>query len=94
MYNEDGEELHDNGLTDAEMIVHLNLKFAKEHIRLCNLERRVGFPVGEYSQCTTTEEIVDAREKLDARIHRLEVHMEQRDREAEEKRKRNWKPYI
>ncbi len=94
MYNEDGEELHDNGMTDAEMIVHLNLVFAKRHLRLCNLERRMGFPVGEYHQCTTPEEIVEAQERLDARLQRLGRHVEQLEREAEERRKRNWKPYI
>jgi predicted ATPase len=89
-----GEELHDNGMTDEEMIVHLNLKFARQHLRLCNLERRAGLPEGEYSQCTTTEEIVEADERIQERIRRLERHYTEQDREAEEKRKRNWKPYI
>lgn len=88
------EELHDNGMTDEEMIVHLNLKFAKEHLRLCGLERRAGLPEGEYSQCTTTEEIVAAREILDARLARLVRHVDRLEQEDEGNRKQNWKPYI
>jgi len=94
MYNDDGEELHDNGMTDAEYIVYLDDKFTKEHLRVCDLERRVGFPEGEYRQCTTSDEIVEARAKLDARVDRLERYMTQRERQEEAERKRNWKPYI
>ena len=88
------EELHDNGMTDEEMIVHLNRKFAKEHVRLCGLERRAGFPVGEYSQCTTSDEIVAARDRLDARLQKLVRYVDQHEQEEERRRKKNRKPYL
>lgn len=94
MYNDDGEELHDNGMTDEEYIVYLDAKFAKEHLRICSLERRIGYPEGTYSRCTTADEIVEARAKLDARVDRLERDMAQRERQEEAERKRNWKPYF